>query len=125
MNTQIPWLNREFVIAVDPEKLRAMWNLNREIIERVERNGGTNDLLTLYEFKMTAEYFRMTLISMCADHGLIKLDHGKPSDAVFKAVAKVPVKLFPSVPENSFPCDKDELLRLIEEEKGPSCGPFG
>jgi hypothetical protein len=116
MNTQIPWLNGEFVIAVDPEKLRAMWNLNREILERVERNGGTNDLLTLYEFKMTAEYLRMLLIATSVEQGLIKLDHGKPSDAVFKAVAKIPVKATPDSPNHAFfPCDTDELLRLIEE----------
>jgi hypothetical protein len=44
----------------------------------------------------------MMLISMCAERGLIKLDHGKPSDAVFKAVAKVPVKLPPDLAHRYF-----------------------
>jgi hypothetical protein len=30
--TEIPWLNEEFVPVVDPEGLKAAWNLDQDII---------------------------------------------------------------------------------------------
>ena len=135
----IPCLNAEYVPAVDPENLKTVWSLILDIKELSARHGGTNDLNALDGLNMNtpqelrgffdkelrpgadrdAVHFRMELLDESAKLGLIEMDHGKPSGAVFKAAAKVPVKVTPNLEYDSLPCEKDEFLRRIEEEKGP------
>jgi hypothetical protein len=50
---------------------------------------------------------------------------GKPSEAVVRAFARVPMKVMaPNVEYEVPPFDMDELIQLIEKEKG-TCGPLG
>ncbi len=123
---------------MDPENLKAVWDLGLDIKERSALHGGTNDINVLYglhistlqeflEFPLKAlkpgaeihsVRLRMTLLHYAAEElGLPDVASNKPSDAVFKAIAKIPVKVM-ALNYDSLPCDMDELLRLIEEEKG-------
>jgi hypothetical protein len=141
---EIPWINEEFVPVVDPEDLKAAWDLSQDM-ERRKALHGTNDLNVLYglhistpqellEFfqkvlqpgaDLQAVHFRIMLLHYSFEElGLPELENSKPSDAILKAVAKVSVKVTPNLEYDGLPCDKDELLRLIEKEKGP-CGPLG
>ena len=143
--TEIPWLNEEFVPVVDPEDIKAAWNLRLDIEERKTLHGGTNDLNALYGLKMStvqellgffqkalkpgadmrAVHFRTGLLDYAfTELGLPEMDNGKPSDAILRAVAKVSVKVTPNLEYDGLPCDLDELLQLIVKEKGP-CGALG
>jgi hypothetical protein len=45
------------------------------------------------------------------------MDQGRPSDAMFRAFAKVPMEARPpNVDQESLPFDTGELIRLNEEE---------
>jgi hypothetical protein len=138
------WLNEEFVPVVDPEDLKAAWNLGQDLERRIALRG-TNDINVLYRLKistvqgllgffqkalkpgadMMAVDFRIRLLRYAfTELGLPELDNGQPSEAILKAVAEVPVKVTPNLEYVGLPCDENELLQLIEKEKG-SCGPLG
>jgi hypothetical protein len=69
--------------------------------------------------------FRTQLLYYASSElGLPEFNDGEPSDAIVKAVAKVPVKVTPNLEYKGLSCDLGELLQLIEKEKGP-CGPLG
>jgi hypothetical protein len=67
--------------------------------------------------------FRIRLLHYAfSELGLPELHNDKPSDAIVRAVAKVSVRVTPKLEYDGLPCDVDELLQLIEKEKGP-CDP--
>jgi len=67
---------------------------------------------------LSSNYRGAVLIQMIQLHrtGMMELpgmNDGKPSEALFKAIAKVPMK------KNQFPpFDADDLIQLIEKEEG-------
>ena len=119
---EIAWLNEEFVPAVDPEDVKAAWNFFLDIKERKVLQGRTNDH-GLNPTTIQAVNFRMELLYQAVDRGLLEMGHNRRSDAIFKAIAKVPVKVTPNLQYEGLPCDLNELLQLIETEKGRSSGP--
>jgi hypothetical protein len=105
----IPWLHEELVPTVDPEDVKAAWNWVM-LMEFFQQRGGD----------LQAVHFRVKLLRyIFSELGLPEVDNGKPSDAIVKAVARMPVKVTPNLEYDGLPCDLDELLRLIEKEKGP------
>jgi hypothetical protein len=62
----------------------------------------------------------MVLLSQVGELVIPGIENGKPSDALFEAIARVPMRVEGKFP----PFEMEELKQLIEEEKGP-CGPLG
>jgi hypothetical protein len=119
----IPWLNEYFgfVPAVDPDDLKALWDLCEDIEKRKTLHGGTNDLTVLYgpDIPFGYAFFQKVLKPGADFHSvnyrgtvlrfiLPELPNGV-SDAVFKAVAKAPMKV---IEHDSLSFALQELLRL-------------
>jgi hypothetical protein len=136
---EIPWINEEFVPIADPDDLKTLWNMGVATKELMELHG-TNDIsqirgadgIPLYtdifwkliegDANVLSANFRGTMIShviryvQSGELELPGIDQGKPSDAVFEAFAKVPMKVIPpNVEHDSPPFDMEELIQLIEK----------
>jgi hypothetical protein len=59
----IPWLNEEFVPTIDPDDLKALWDLCEDIERRRALHAGTNDLTVLYglDIPVGFAFFRRVL----------------------------------------------------------------
>lgn len=140
MNTStIPWLNEEFVPPANPDDLKILWNMVEDG-KKLTALTGSNDISQIRGADGSPLYsdFFMRLVDedkkrQILFYRIALLDHamklsepgkaclpgmhdGKPSDAVFKAFATVPMKLFaPNVEHESLPFDMEELIQLIEK----------
>jgi hypothetical protein len=131
IDTLISWINE--VPSVDAEDIRAGWNLDLDM-QRRSAIHGTNNIKVLYALSsdqeileffqsaltpgadLDAVHSRMMLLRYAFEElALPELKDGKPSDAIVRAVAKVSMK---ATPNDGLPCDLNELLQLIETEKG-------
>jgi hypothetical protein len=144
MNTRLhahqrAWIE-ESVPAVDPEVVKGMWDFQERVsslkgeLTKPEDVSFALGLLqrsiqhaikpeeTNHSFNYRgAVLIQMVLLSQAGQLVVPGMENGKPSDALFKAISKVPMK----ADGKSFPpFDMKELVQLIEEEKGP-CGPLG
>jgi hypothetical protein len=141
MNTQRIHAWREGSIpTVDPDDLKSAWNFQekvRALKGELTKPGDVSVAFELFqrsfkpdETNHNVNYRNAVLIQMIylSEMGLAELtklglagmkvlpgvDNGKPSDAMLKAIAKIPMKA-----ENRFPpFDMEELRSLIEKEKG-------
>jgi hypothetical protein len=115
----VAWINEKFIPVVDPEDIKALRNLSPADLEKRFFQNIQNPVayVQAVQFRMMLLYYAFT------DLGLPEFNDGEPSDAIVKAAAKVPVKVTPNLEYKGLPCDLDELLQLIEKEKG-SCDPL-
>lgn len=125
----------EFVPAVDPDDLKSAWNFQEkvcalkaeltkpddvaladELFERSLKPEETNQnvsyrnavLIQMVQLSQM-DLGELTTIGLAGMKVLPGLDNGKPSDAMLKAIAKIPMKA------NTFPpFDMEKLTRLIE-----------
>jgi hypothetical protein len=93
----------ESVPPVDPEVVKNMWDTREHPSGFFKPN------------YRGAVLIHMVLLGQDGRLVVRGMENGKPSDTLFKAISKVPMK-----PKNKFPpFDMNELIQLIEKEKGP------
>jgi hypothetical protein len=120
-------VNEEFVPTVDPDDVKRLWNMGEDG-KKLMALHGTNDINQIRAADGTPLYsdsfmrlvdewaesqglfYRLTLLAhtvqLSAAGKLAGMHEGKPSDAVFKAFATVPMKLLaPNVEQ--FPAVRD------------------
>ena len=130
---QIPWLKNpeKLISTVNPDDLKSLWKLQndlqamvgqpepghsfivgREIFQRA-LSSGANLMDVYYRFG------RLSLLQACSEAWPLEfpwIHDGKIDDAVFKALAIVPMTGLPPSGGGPFPFDVDELIRLIKKE---------
>jgi len=112
------------VPAVNPEDLRKMWEFMSEVQARHPGQSLSVDFRSLEPFGADANivWYRLSMLGilkMMSEHGVIKfpwLTDDKPSDAVFSALAVVPMQgIAGGTPQQGLPVDIDELSGLIDK----------
>jgi hypothetical protein len=137
LTIEIPWLNEEFVPVVDPDDLKALWNLCEDIEKRKALHGGTNDITVLcgpdipfvgYDFfqkglKPGADFHSVNYRGTVLRFTLPELPNGV-SDAVFQSLRRGPMKVMDPYVRDTSRFKMEDLVQLIDKEKGPF-GPLG
>jgi|SRR5215472_6549814 len=112
----------EPVPAVDPEDLKIAWQIQTAVHANSPGKNVAVDFSDLCKpgADVQAVYYRSSLVwfmTQIAPEQLVRfMQDGQPSDAVFRAAAKVPAEwMGVGIPRQGMPFDVNEFLRLCAE----------
>jgi hypothetical protein len=128
----ISFLNNNPVPSVDPADLKSVWTMQEELKKDFEKrtpnrapNQGFGISVSTYSqacspgADVASIWYRLSMLWMLSESmgsNLPGMHDGKTDDAVFKALAILPLTGLPRGGREGLPFDLDELIRLIQKE---------
>ena len=126
---ELPWLTDNSIPAANPDGLKTLWKLQKDLEARYARQGmimgiGLDQQGVLSPGASFGDVFyrlswlrHLQILSEAGHLNFPWIHDGEPEDAVFKALAIVPMTgRRPGVTYDRPPFDVEELIRLIRKE---------
>ena len=127
---ELPWLTDNSIPAAHPADLKTLWKLQKDLEAQYGRQGVIMGVLGLAQQNVLNSranfgdvFYRLSwlrhlqILSEAGHLNFPWMHDGEPEDAVFKALAIVPMTgRRPGVTYDRPPFDVEELIRLIKKE---------
>jgi hypothetical protein len=124
----ITWLKKNPIPSVDPEDLKSAFNFQKEV---AKQSGSQTRAISVDLFQKVLKpganvqdaLYRLMWLEAAKDLSEAEglkfpwSGEGRPSDAVFKALATLTMRGMPPGPSQALPFDLEELIRLIHEKE--------
>ena len=127
---ELPWLTNNPIPPANPNDLKILWKLQNDLEAQYGRQGVITGVVGLDQQGVLSPganfgdvFYRLSwlrhlqILSEAGHLNFPRIHDGEPEDAVFKALAIVPMTgRLPGVVYERPPFDVDELIRLIKKE---------